>query len=57
MIIMKLLQAEQMKEIDRRTTEEYLIPSLILMENAGVKVMDTIRGLIPALDKSEGVNV
>lgn len=49
---MKLLQAEQMKEIDRRTTEEYLIPSLILMENAGVKVMDTIRGLIPALDKS-----
>ncbi|MDD4171664.1 MAG: NAD(P)H-hydrate dehydratase [Syntrophomonas sp.] len=43
---MKLIKAEQMKEIDRRATEEYLIPSLLLMENAGLRVLDTIRDLL-----------
>jgi NAD(P)H-hydrate epimerase len=46
---MKLLTAEQMKEIDRRSTEEYLIPGLILMENAGLRVLETIAGLIGEL--------
>ncbi|MFA7078574.1 MAG: NAD(P)H-hydrate epimerase, partial [Syntrophomonas sp.] len=43
---MKLIKAKQMKEIDRRATEEYLIPSLLLMENAGLRVLDTIRDLL-----------
>ncbi len=46
---MKLLSAEQMKDIDRRATEEYLIPGLILMENAGLRVLETIEGLIGEL--------
>jgi len=43
---MKLLKAEQMKEIDRRASNEYLIPSIVLMENAGLQTMDTILQLL-----------
>ena len=46
---MKLLSAEQMKEIDRRATGEYLIPGLLLMENAGLRVLETIEGLVADL--------
>ncbi|PKM77348.1 MAG: bifunctional ADP-dependent NAD(P)H-hydrate dehydratase/NAD(P)H-hydrate epimerase [Firmicutes bacterium HGW-Firmicutes-15] len=46
---MKLLTAEQMKDIDRRATDDYLIPGLILMENAGLRVLETIEGLIGEL--------
>ncbi len=38
----KVLSAEQMREVDRRTTEEYGLPSLVLMENAGKAVADAI---------------
>ncbi len=37
---MKVLTAEQMREVDRLTTERYGIPSLQLMENAGAGVAD-----------------
>ena len=37
---MKVLTAEQMRELDRLTTERYGIPSLQLMENAGAGVAD-----------------
>src|SRR5579872_3979696 len=37
---MKVLTAEQMREVDRLTTERYGIPSLQLMENAGAGVTD-----------------
>ncbi len=37
---MKVLTAEQMREVDRLTTERYGIPSLQLMENAGAAVAD-----------------
>jgi NAD(P)H-hydrate epimerase len=37
---MKILTAAQMREVDRRTTAERGIPSLILMENAGVRVFE-----------------
>src|SRR3954471_12088525 len=30
----KILSAEEMREVDRQTTEKYGIPSLLLMENA-----------------------
>lgn len=35
---MKILTAKQMNEVDRRTTERYGIPSLLLMENAGLNL-------------------
>jgi len=35
---MKILTAEQMREIDRLSTEQYGVPSLVLMENAGLNV-------------------
>lgn len=39
---MKLLYAHEMKEIDRRATSLYGIPSLILMENAGLQTMEVV---------------
>jgi len=32
---MKIVTAAEMREIDRRTTAEFGVPSLTLMENAG----------------------
>ncbi len=37
---MKYVTAEQMQEIDRRAQEEWGIPGLILMENAGLRAAD-----------------
>jgi len=39
---MKILTSEQMKNIDRRATERFSIPSLVLMENAAIAVVDAI---------------
>ena len=39
---MKILSAEQMRNIDHRTTERFGIPSIVLMENAAIAVVDAI---------------
>lgn len=39
---MKILTAEQMRNVDRRATERFAIPSLLLMENAAMAVVDAI---------------
>src|SRR5215831_4268497 len=39
---MKILTPEQIREVDRLSTEKYGIPSLILMENAGMRVAEAI---------------
>ena len=39
---MKILTAEQMRNVDRRATERFGIPSLVLMENAALAVVDAI---------------
>src|SRR5436190_11657240 len=39
---MKILTAEQMRNIDRRATDRFGIPSLVLMENAAIAVVDAI---------------
>lgn len=37
---MKLIKAQEMREIDRRAAAEYGIASLVLMENAGIKTAE-----------------
>jgi NAD(P)H-hydrate epimerase len=39
---MKILTAAQMREVDRRTTEQHGVPSLQLMENAGARVVECL---------------
>jgi ADP-dependent NAD(P)H-hydrate dehydratase / NAD(P)H-hydrate epimerase len=39
---MKILTAEQMRNVDRRATDRFGIPSLVLMENAAIAVVDAI---------------
>lgn len=43
---MKLVTVEEMRELDRRTIEEYGTPGEILMERAGQGVADVVRRLI-----------
>lgn len=43
---LKLLYANEMKEIDRRAASEYGIPSLILMENAGLQTTEVVEEIL-----------
>lgn len=43
---MKLLKADEMKNIDARATSEFGIPSLILMENAGLRTLEVIEDIL-----------
>lgn len=40
---MKVVTAEKMREMDRRAMEEYGIPGVVLMENAGLRVVEEIK--------------
>ncbi len=40
--MLKLTSAAQMREMDRRTIEEFSVPSIVLMENAALRVVDVI---------------
>ena len=42
---MKVVTSEQMREIDRRAIEDLGIPSIILMENAGIKTLVAMKGV------------
>ncbi len=48
---MKILTAAQMGEVDRLTTERYLIPSILLMENAGRSFVDELAKACPKLNR------
>ena len=39
---MKILTAEQMRNVDRRAIERFGVPSIVLMENAALAVVDAI---------------
>ncbi|MDW8032259.1 MAG: NAD(P)H-hydrate epimerase, partial [Aquificaceae bacterium] len=44
---MKLVKAKEMQDIERKTIEELGIPSLLLMERAGLSVVDVIKREFP----------
>ncbi|MCL4491468.1 MAG: NAD(P)H-hydrate dehydratase [Nitrospirae bacterium] len=46
---MKVVTAQEMREIDRITIEEYGIPGLVLMERAGLAVASRFRELYPSM--------
>src|SRR2546427_10151494 len=46
---MKILTAAQMREIDRLTSEQFGVPSLQLMENAGARVVEFLIEQFPDL--------
>src|SRR5439155_175171 len=48
---MKILTPEQLREVDRLSTEKYGIPNLILMENAGMRVVEVLEGQFENLDE------
>jgi len=50
----KILSAEQMRNIDRRATEKFGIPSIVLMENAAIAV---VRELIQHYPNAERASV
>ncbi|WP_346354865.1 NAD(P)H-hydrate dehydratase [Azotosporobacter soli] len=50
---MKIAMTSEMKEIDRRTIEEYGVAALALMENAGVEVMRQIEQLLGTLEQKK----
>ncbi|HKY06231.1 MAG TPA: NAD(P)H-hydrate dehydratase [Blastocatellia bacterium] len=50
---MKVLTADQMREVDRLTTEAFKMPGLLLMERAAASVVEAIeRGFAPLVGKS-----
>ena len=48
---MKILTSDQMRNIDRRATERFGIPSIVLMENAAIAVVDVIHERYPNADR------
>ena len=48
---MRILTPEQLREVDRLSTEKYGIPSLILMENAGMRVAEVLEDEFEDLDE------
>ncbi|HEX3071516.1 MAG TPA: NAD(P)H-hydrate dehydratase [Thermoanaerobaculia bacterium] len=49
---MYILTSDQMKSIDRRATERFGIPSIVLMENAALSVVDAIGDHYPNCDRA-----
>jgi hydroxyethylthiazole kinase-like uncharacterized protein yjeF len=54
---MRYITSQQMKEIDRRTIEEFGVPSLILMENAGSGAACVVLDMVKGLDNRRAICV
>jgi len=51
----KIVSAQQMREIDRVASTQYQIPSLILMENAGLRVVEAVETALEGIDGEKRV--
>ena len=40
---MKIVSAQEMRDMDRRASTEFYIPSIVLMENAGLRVVEAVQ--------------
>ncbi|MCP4264631.1 MAG: NAD(P)H-hydrate epimerase [Candidatus Brocadiaceae bacterium] len=49
----KALSRDETREIDRKAIEEYEIPGIILMENAGRNVVEEILKMLPGTNKAK----
>src|SRR5512145_2504619 len=49
--MMKILTPEQIRDIDRLSTEKYGIPSILLMENAGMRVVEVLEDRFEDLEE------
>jgi NAD(P)H-hydrate epimerase len=47
---MKILTADQIREVDRRSREEFGIPGILLMENAGMRVVEALESRFGELE-------
>ncbi|NLO04777.1 MAG: bifunctional ADP-dependent NAD(P)H-hydrate dehydratase/NAD(P)H-hydrate epimerase, partial [candidate division WS1 bacterium] len=54
---MKLAYADEMRELDRRTIEEWGLPAMVLMENAGRAVTAACERLLEQLPPGRAVVV
>lgn len=48
---MEILTAKQMRQVDRRTVREFGVPELVLMENAGLRLLGFLQGTYPELSR------
>jgi len=48
---MKILTAAQLRDLDRRSTEAFGIPGLLLMENAGIRVVEALEARIGDIER------
>src|SRR6187399_1446254 len=48
---MKVLNSEQMRNIDRRAIDRFGVPSIVLMENAALAVVDALAAHYPNADR------
>src|SRR6185295_6226856 len=49
---MRILTSEQMQKIDHRATERFGVPSVVLMENAALAVVDAIFEHYPSIERA-----
>ena len=54
-IINGALGRDEVREIDRKAIEEYEIPGIILMENAGRNVAEEVLEMLPWTDRARVV--
>ena len=52
----KVVSVEQMRSLDRRATEEYNMPGILLMENAGIAVAKEVYDMLPIASGERGKN-
>lgn len=52
---LKAVTAAEMRELDRRTVDEFGIPTLVLMENAGLRAADEALKMLPQVEEAKVV--